>query len=205
MRYLDACTVSDIHPSLAANIVEKMHYLHRRPPISFALGLFREWVTIGVCTFGTPPSRHLQMIACPSRPSLVIELNRLWVDDAAPRNTESWFVSRCLAMMPSRIVVSYADTARGHAGYVYRALNFRYAGITDSDRKTPRFDYITPGKHSRDAFRNGYTEKVRREPKHKYWTTTGNRRQRSAAASLCGWPTLSWERIEAVESVRSAS
>lgn len=31
-------------------------------------------------------SRHLQVGACPSDPSLVLELNRLWVHDRMPRN-----------------------------------------------------------------------------------------------------------------------
>ena len=45
-------------------------------------------------------------------------------------------------MLPPRIVVSYADPLWGHYGYIYRALNFRYAGWTDMERKTPRYDYI---------------------------------------------------------------
>lgn len=127
---------SEIHPALASNIVEKMHYLHRRPPISFAFGIWdEERVLVGACTFGVPPSRHLQKSVCPSCPDLVIELNRLWVDDKMQRNTESWFVSRALSKMPPRIVVSYADTAQGHTGYIYRALNFCYAGMMDAAGK----------------------------------------------------------------------
>jgi hypothetical protein len=128
-------------------------------------------------------------------PSKALELNRLWLCDTLPRNSESWFVSRCLHELPPRLVLSYADTARGHAGYVYRALNFHYAGWTDMERKTPRYDYIVPGKHTRDAFRGGepqWTERIRREPKVKYWTATGNRRERRDLAKICGWPILSW-------------
>lgn len=181
-----------LHPELAANIVQKMHYLHRRPSVSHAFGLWDNYEIVGACTFGTPPSRHLQLSACPSKPEAVIELNRLWVDDRMPRNTESWFVSRCLKALPAHIVVSYADTAHGHAGYIYRASNFRYAGLTDADRKTPRFDYVSPGKHSRDAYRNGFVDRVRRKPKHRYWTITGNRREQRDLRALCGWPSLKW-------------
>lgn len=101
-----------------------------------------------------------------------------------------------LRMLPPRIVVSYADTKFGHIGYIYRASNFNYAGWTDMERKTPRYDYLAPGKHTRDAFRNGagaQSVKVRRKPKHKYWTTTGDRRERKRLAKLCGWPLLSWK------------
>ena len=191
-------TVESIASSEANALVIKHHYLHRKTSISFAFGLLVDGDTLGVVTFGTPPSRHLQKSACPSDPSLVVELNRLWVDDELPRNTESWFVSRALKSLPGRIVVSYADPKFGHYGYIYRALNFNYAGWTDMERKTPRFDYIPMDstKHTRDAFRSGYSKKVRRVAKVKYWTTTGsNRTERKRLESLCGWPKLDWQSL----------
>lgn len=184
----------------ARTIVEIEHYLHRKPGVSHSFGLHSPDKEVrGVVTFGTPPSRHLQLSACPTDPSLVIELNRLWVHDSMPANTASWFVSRALRMLPPRIVVSYADTSYGHLGYVYRALNFRYAGWSDMERRTPRLDYIPadPTTHTRDAFRNGYVAKVRRKPKIKYWTTTGNRSERKQLAALCGWPSLDWNEYRA--------
>lgn len=194
----------------AIALVIANHYMHRKPPISFAYGLIDgNGITRGCITFGTPASRHMLIGACKSAPESVIELNRLWVNDDMPRNTESWFVARALALLPARIVLSYADTAAGHVGYVYRASNFHYAGWTDMDRKTPRFDYSAqpsvmpaalPGtlgasaeKHSRDAFRNGFTGRVRRKPKVKYWIATGNRRERRDLERVCGWPKLDWK------------
>jgi hypothetical protein len=189
--------VAPIDKIRASELVERYHYLHRRPPISHAFGLWETLLNpVGVCTFGTPASRHLQISACPSDPGLVVELNRLWVDDDQPRNTESWFVSRCLKQLPPLIVVSYADTTQGHLGYIYRALNFKYAGWTDMERKTPRLDYVPlSGGHSREATRSGIAERVRRSPKVKYWTTTGNKRERAELARLCGWPSYSWVKI----------
>lgn len=186
--------VRPISARQAAAVVVEHHYLHRRPPISHAFGLYGVDGLGGVVTFGTPASRHLQMGACPSSPADVVELNRLWVDDAWPRNSESWFVSRALKLLPPRIVVSYADPAYGHLGYIYRALNFHYAGWTDMDRKTPRFDYIPadPNAHTRDAFRKGYVERRRRVPKVRYWTATGDRADRRRLESVCGWASLDW-------------
>jgi hypothetical protein len=187
--------VGPIDQKEASRLVVLRHYLHRRPPISHAYGLFLDGDLCGVCTFGVPPSRHLQMSACPTRPSSVIELNRLWVDDTLGRNTESWFVSRCLKLLPAFIVVSYADTAWKHRGYIYRALSWRFAGVTDEERKTPRFDYLCPGKHTREAFRSGdgaNSQKVRRLPKYKYWTVTGNRRDKRALLAASGWPDKPW-------------
>lgn len=185
--------VTSITAKTAAALVIEHHYLHRRPPISFAHGLWTDEL-VGAVTYGTPPSRHLQMSACPSDPSLVIELNRLWVSDDMPKNTESWFVSRSLRMLPARIIVSYADPVYGHFGYIYRALNFSYAGWTDMERKTPRFDYLPadPKTHTRDAFRNGFVERRRRVAKVKYWTVTGTRTERRELLQLCGWPSLDW-------------
>jgi hypothetical protein len=179
----------------ATAVVLAHHYLHRAPPISICHGLLNDQGDLkGVITFGVPASHHMMKGACPEKPGAVLELNRLWVHDDMPRNTESWFVARSLAAIKvARIVLSYADTSAGHVGYIYRASNFYYAGWTDMDRKTPRFDDVAPGKHSRDAFRNGWTEKVRRKPKVKYWTVTGAKRERRELEKLCRWPKLSWK------------
>lgn len=202
--------VRAITPALAGRMVIQHHYLHRRPGISYCYGLVEGVDAVGVVTFGTPASRHLQKSACPTNPDLVLELNRLWVDDVCPANTETWFLARALRLLPPRIVVSYAELARGHAGYVYRAANFHYAGWTDMERLTPRFDYVpaasadhdpdalfdvvaetTP--HSRDAFRNGYAVRRRRIPKVKYWTVTGNHTERRHLRAVAGWPVLDWK------------
>lgn len=188
--------VGPVGSRIATEMIVAEHYLHRRPPISYAYGLFENEKLAGVVTYGTPPSRHLQKSACSADPGKVIELNRLWVHDRLADNTESWFVSRTLRMLPPLIVVSYADPQYGHIGYIYRALNFHYAGWTDMERKTPRFDYLPadPRTHTRDAFRNGYVEKRRRIAKVKYWTVTGNRSQRRHLTSMCNWPSLDWRR-----------
>lgn len=192
MLVVEPCPKAD-----AARAVVDHHYLHRKPNISFAFGLYRNAKLVGVVTFGTPASRHLQLSVCREHPEHVIELNRLWVHDSMPKNTESWFVSRALKQLPARIVVSYADTAHGHLGYIYRALSFRYAGWTDMERKTPRYDYIPhdPSQHTREAFRSGYSDRVRRQPKVKYWTTTGHPAERRRMARLCGWPVYDWREL----------
>lgn len=158
--------------------------------------MFIDDYCLGVIIFGVPASRHLQMSACPSDPSLVLELNRLWVHPACPRNSESYFIRAALKMLRPAIVVSYADTSVGHQGYVYRATGFDYAGWTDMERKTARYDYVVPGKHSRDAFRDGQKQdgvmRVQRKPKVKYWTISGDRRARRDLRRLCAWPSLNW-------------
>jgi hypothetical protein len=179
---------------IAKDALITKHYLRRMPPVSHAFMAMDDKGLAGVVTFGVPGSRHMQMSACPASPSTVLELNRLWVDDRMPKNTASRIVAAALARLPASIVVSYADTSVGHAGYVYRACNFFYAGWTDMERKTPRFDYVPRnGKHSRDAFRSNDFDRVRRKPKVRYWTITGDRREQRTLAKLSGWPKLSWK------------
>lgn len=205
-----------IDKAIANDLVVKNHYLHRRPSNQFSFGLEVGGRLLGAVIFGIPASRHLQMGACPSDPDVVVELNRLWVSDECPRNSESFFVSRALRELPPRIVVSYADTTFKHVGIIYRALNFHYAGWTDMERKTPRLDYLPKsGGHTRDTCRSelgaetggllfedmalSAREKsvgiVRRKVKVKYWTTTGNRREREKLRRACGWPSLSWKEL----------
>jgi len=198
-RMTDGRTVDFVEPATAAAAVVAHHYLHREPPISHSFGMFDGDDLVGVCTFGTPPSRHAQMSVCPSSPDLALELNRLWCDDNQPRNSESEFVGACLRHLPPRLVFSYADTAVGHVGYIYRALSWNYAGQTDADRRTPRFDYVPAnGKHSRDAFRSGDFVRVRREPKYRYWTATGTPAERRRLRRICGWPSLPYPHVGAV-------
>lgn len=68
------------------------------------------------------------------------------------------------------------------------------------ERKTPRYDYISPGKHTRDAFRSGQgvnSQKVRRKPKIKYWTVTGNPNEKRKLRAACRWPILNWKTLPA--------
>ena len=108
-----------------------IHYAHRMPSISYAYGLFDGEELIGVCTFGKPPSSSLQKGICGEQyANIVWELNRLVLKYNRP-NEASYFVSRCLKMLPKpMIVVSFADTEQNHDGIVYQACNFKYTGLS---------------------------------------------------------------------------
>ena len=107
-------TVTRIEPDVATKMVVENHYLHRRSAVSFAYGLKDGDNLVGVITVGCPASHHLRVGVCPETPSAVMELNRLWVSDDMPRNTETWFLSRALSLLPPMILVSYADTKQQH-------------------------------------------------------------------------------------------
>lgn len=192
--------VATISSQEANKIVIANHYLHRRPSNSYAFGLVADTGRIdGVVVFGIPASRQVQMSACPTEPSRVIELCRLWIRDELGKNAESYLVSRALKSLPPLVVISYADTAHGHVGTIYRALGFDYAGWTDMDRRSARVDYeMTDNKHPRDAFRNGNkppssSPKKDRSTKARYWTVTGNKRERHALRKIVNWASISWK------------
>jgi hypothetical protein len=131
--------------SLAIETVIREHYLHRKCPVSFAFGAFVDGELKGVLTVGVPASWTVRAGLVgdtyktyknnpDSRANDVYELNRLWMADELPPNSESTFVGWCLRQLrrhnPSIILVSYADGSMGHVGWVYQATNFFYTGTS---------------------------------------------------------------------------
>lgn|SRR3990167_1952567 len=69
-----------------------------------------------------------------------LEFSRLWICDELGKNTESWFVSRCLKELKKtfpnyRGVVTWADPKQGHQGKIYLACNFTYDGDSRKVKK----------------------------------------------------------------------
>jgi len=106
------------------------HYARRSCPISYAFGAYKETELVGVVTYGTPASATLREgIAGKDWAAHVLELNRLCC--ISEKNMASRLVGKSLKMLPKpSLVVSYADTAQGHVGYIYQAANFIYTGLS---------------------------------------------------------------------------
>jgi hypothetical protein len=116
------------------------HYAKRIPSISYAFGLYEGDVLQGVCTFGTPSSSTLRSVM--SNEYEVIELNRLVSNGDIKKNALSYFVSHSLNKLNiTATIVSYADTSKGHHGYIYQATNWIYTGLS-----AKRTEYILHGK-----------------------------------------------------------
>ncbi len=115
----------------------KKHYAKRIPSIIYAYGLYIDYMLVGICTYGMPPSSTLaESIAGESFKDLVIELNRLITEDNLPANSLSFFVSQSIKMLRgNNIIVSFADANVGHNGYIYQATNFTYTGCTSNTTK----------------------------------------------------------------------
>ena len=124
------------------------HYAKRLPSISYAFGLYENNNLVGIVTYGMPASNQLCEGVCGvENKQKVIELNRLCLQDNS-KNQASYLVANSIKLLPKpMIIVSYADTAQGHIGYVYQATNFLFTGTT----KEWCDMFAGEGKHSRHA------------------------------------------------------
>lgn len=117
----------------AMNVVVKNHYLHRKSPATWCFGAYFERELLGVCVIGKPASYTATKGVCgENKKSDVYELNRLWLDDVCPKNSESRFIGWVLRQLPKgTVLISYADTDQNHIGIIYRATNWVYTGLSD--------------------------------------------------------------------------
>lgn len=165
-------------------LLEK-HYAKRMPQIMYAFGLYEDTTLVGVITYGIPASPSLCMGICGKQYSeKVLELNRICLE-GNKKNQASFLVANSIKLLPKpTIVVSYADTAQGHIGYVYQSTNFIYTGLSAN-----RVDWTIKGqehKHSK-TISDGMTLQqmkeehgddfyyVERSRKHRYIYFHGNK------------------------------
>ena len=135
MSLKEVYTVESIKKELSKEWLLYKHYAKRTPSISFCFGLFKDNILVGVITFGMPPSSTLASSICGEKyKSIVLELNRLVVNDGLDKNALSYFVSNSINQLPKpKIIVSFSDNNMNHNGYIYQATNFIYTGKTLND------------------------------------------------------------------------
>ena len=126
-----------IDAKIAKEYIKKNHYTHgcHNGP-SPCYGLFDSGKLIGVLMFATPCSENVRAsVFGESYKDSVIELHRLHILDCTPKNTESWFISRCLKLLKYdkpriKAVISFSDSTEGHTGIIYKATNAYFIGKT---------------------------------------------------------------------------
>lgn len=125
------------------------------------------------------------------------ELIRLWVHPDAPKNTASFVVGKSLKMLPPDVglVVSFADSGQGHAGYIYQALNFYYLGMSSEGVRYVDSTGVEVTARLANIYRMRNQEKfgdkslaeirealgwqpVKSHAKHRYCIGTGNQKKR---------------------------
>ena len=159
-----ACTVIPVGRSTVDRMIQS-HYLRKWPGVCvLILALTRDKEYLGTIVFALPPRETMKRYG-----GLTWELARLWLEDAVPKNAETWLISQAIRYIKRerldvKVLVSYADPSVGHAGTIYKAANWVPDGRTDQERKTPRFDYAdakTGKRYSRRSHVPAGTEIVR--------------------------------------------
>lgn len=141
MAIPNSYSVQKIPAKIAKEYIHKNHYSKgsSNGP-SPCYGLFDNDVLIGVLMFATPCSENVRRsLFGPEYKDGVIELHRLHIQDCTPKNTESWFISRCIKQLmidrpQSLAVISFADPTEGHTGTIYKACNFILDGKSEPAR-----------------------------------------------------------------------
>lgn len=172
--------------------LKNLHYAKRIPNIMFAFGLYEKNCLIGVITYGMPPSPPLCIGVCGAKyKDNVIELNRLCLLENR-KNHASYFISKSLKLIPQpSIVVSFADTAMDHVGYVYQASNFIYTGLS-----AKRTDVDTGDKHARHAKNFDISIRKNRSRKHRYIYFVGNKKQKKLFSSHLNYEIQPYPKAE---------
>lgn len=101
-------------------------------------------------------------------------------------NYASYLVAHSLKMLPNgTFVVSYADTAWSHVGYVYQATNFLYTGMS-----AKRVDVFQPeGLHPRAYDKENHSDLMQtRSQKHRYVYLVGNKSTRRKMLKQLKYP-----------------
>lgn len=153
------------------------HYAKRMPQIMYAFGLYDDKSLMGVITYGIPASPALCMGICGKEYSdKVLELNRVCLE-TNEKNWASFLVANSMKLLPKpTIVVSYADTAQGHVGYVYQSTNFLYTGLSAN-----RVDWTIKGqehKHSKTISDGKTLEEIKAEYGDDFYYVERSRKHR---------------------------
>ena len=163
----------------AGDRMVKKHYLRRWPGVcTCIIGMsgpegiadqisFDGINYVGVVVFALPPRETIVRYG-----GLTWELARLWIDDAMPKNSESWLLGKAAWHVRKNhpdvtCLVSYADPTHGHQGTIYKA-----AGWASDGMSSQLFDRI-------DAYGNFYsrtghippgreTTRIVRQAKHRF-------------------------------------
>jgi len=193
------------------------HYAKRMPSFSVVFGLYVGDILSGVCSFGKPMSHTLVKGAFNGLyQDCFLELNRLVVNDGLPRNTLSFFVSRCLKNLTKpHVVVSYADTAQSHTGYIYQATNWLYTGLSSrfKDYAVEGLEHLhhasigdsvgrydkTQGINKHELLLQKYGDRLylkERPQKHRYFHILGTKKQKKVMIKNLSYEILPYPKGE---------
>ncbi len=159
------------------DFIETWHYSKNINGLksTYCFGLYDNDTLIGAMIYGEPAMNNQAKKYNNKNPNKVLELRRLCCIDDTPKNTESYFIGKTLKWLKNNTdyetIISYSDLSFGHEGTIYKATNFKMAGVSppgkiimyDGKRyhdKTIRTKYngeLKPfAQKVKDALNNGY-------------------------------------------------
>mgnify|MGYP003153342217 CR=1 FL=1 len=204
----DYYTVKKISTKEAKVFVHKNHYSkgsHNSP--SPCYGLFEYEELIGVLMIANPCSEAVKsQIFGKDNKNTVRELHRLVLIDDTPKNTESWFISKCLKLLRLDredlwAIISFADSTINHKGIIYQASNALYLG-----KSNPARFYLDENGRLRHPRQNGKNIKViearnkgwipvKRQAKYRYLFILGNKKQKRERTKLLLLNPIPYEKV----------
>lgn len=125
-----------VEKKVVAQAYKKWHYLGDKGFLStYDFGVYFGGNLVGGISYGIPNAKNIKGLYSSRTQEAYLELTRLALSDACPKNSESRVISVTLKkvkkLRPSLVgVVTYADTKYKHTGVIYRASNFSYLGVT---------------------------------------------------------------------------
>lgn len=131
----DEFNIKELSRDKANKIIVENHYSKKFYNASYIhLGVYIKDELVGVLQFGYA----MNPASCGSvvegtKLDEYLELNRMWLDDKAPRNSESMAISYAIRYIRSKFkkikwIQSFADERCGGFGIVYQSANFEYYG-----------------------------------------------------------------------------
>ena len=127
--------VSEIERDLSNELIKEHHYSHKVYNGTYIhLGVYIDEMLVGVLQYGyamNPAS--CDSVVEGTDINQYLELNRMWLDDVAARNSESMAISCSIVYIKHRYpkikwIQSFADERCNCFGIVYQACSFSYYG-----------------------------------------------------------------------------
>jgi len=201
--------VKKIMSKIGKEYIKKNHYSKGSHNGMVCYGLFikikdklklfgEDFKLIGVLGFATPCSEAVrESVFGKEYKDTVTELHRLHILDNTQKNTESWFISKCLNLLKKdnpkiKAIISFADYTQKHKGIIYQASNFFYCGKTSK-----AIFYIDPNgrlRHPRQSGINITPEEANKrnwvakkmESKYRYiYIISSSKKERRELLKLC--------------------
>lgn len=114
---------------------KKWHYFGEKGFLStYNFGVYFNGALVGAISYGITNARNIKGLFTSDTQKEYMELTRLALSNICPKYSESRVIAVTLKMIKKlthiKGVITYADTAQGHTGIIYKASNFKYLGLT---------------------------------------------------------------------------